>query len=147
MKELKVKLTHPAAVLPAQGHEGDAGYDLTLVEIVKEIDPGRVYLYNTGVSVEPEQGYHTEVVPRSSTSKMPISLANGTGIIDEHYRGNIMLAIRFHKSNNRPMIPEDLIGLRIGQLLIRKTETPTIIKVSELSDTIRGEDGFGSTGQ
>ena len=140
---LKIKRTHKDAVLPTRGHPDDAGMDLTAVSIVKNIS-SMVVLYDTGIAVQPPEGFFCEVVPRSSTSKMGISLANGTGIIDPSYRGSIMLAIRFHESLHSP---QSLIGKRLCQLLIKPLHLMEIKEVDTLDDSIRGSGGFGSTGQ
>ena len=139
---IKVKKTHPDAVIHPRKHDDDAGMDLSVVEIVKDLS-AEVVMYDTGIAVEAPEGFYTEVIPRSSTSKMGISLANGTGIIDPSYRGSIKLAIRFNESLHSP---KDLIGRRLAQLLIKPLHIMEVIEVDELSDTNRGSGGFGSTG-
>lgn len=139
---LKIKKTHPDAVIHPRKHADDAGMDLSVVDIVKDLS-NQVVMYDTGIAVEPPEGYYTEVIPRSSTSKMGITLANGTGIIDPSYRGSIKVAIRF---NERLHSPDSLIGERLVQLLIKPLHVMPVVEVDELSDTTRGDGGFGSTG-
>ena len=144
--KLQIKKTHPDAVTPTRGHDDDAGLDLTAIAIEKELDGAKVILFDTGIAVKPPEGYYCQIVPRSSTSKMGISLANGTGIIDPSYRGSLKLAIRFHKTHNGIVLPEDLVGIRLCQLLIKPLHIAEVIEVNELDDTERGSGGFGSTG-
>jgi dUTP pyrophosphatase len=140
--ELKFCKTLPDAVLPSRAHPEDAGLDLTPVSIVKNLSAS-VVLYDTGLAVAPEEGYHTEIVPRSSSSKIGVSLANNVGIIDRLYRGNLLLAIRFHESI---VAPESLLGARACQLIVRKTHIAEPVWVDNLDDTVRGSGGFGSSG-
>lgn len=144
---LKIKRTHIDAVLPTRSHDDDAGLDLTAISVERSIDERYVYLFDTGIAVRPPDGFFCEVVPRSSTSKMGISLANGTGIIDPSYTGSIKLAIRFHDSSNEPVLPSDLIGKRLCQLLVKPLHLFEIEEVLDLSNTTRGDNGFGSTGK
>lgn len=139
---LKIKRTHPDAVMPTRGHPDDAGLDLTAIDIIKDLSQ-QVLLYDTGIAVKPPEGYYTQVVPRSSTSKLGISLANGTGIIDPSYTGSIKLAIRFHESL---VSPRELMGKRLCQLLVKPLHILDVVEVDELEETVRGSGGFGSTG-
>jgi len=144
--KLKIKKTHPDAVTPTRGYPNDAGLDLTVVSIVKDINK-RTVVYDTGIAVDPPKGYYCEVVPRSSTAKLSISLANGTGIIDPSYRGSIRLAIRFHDTDTHLHLPSDYIGKRLCQLLIKPLHIVDIEEVMCLDDTTRGDGAYGSTGQ
>jgi dUTP pyrophosphatase len=92
--------------------------------------------------VAPPPGYHTEVVARSSLSKSGYILANAIGIIDNSYRGNIMVALRKvdHKAASIAL------PARVAQLIVRKTEDVELELVDELCITERGNGGFGSTG-
>jgi len=140
---LQFKRTHTGAQLPSRTHADDTGLDLMVAALVKQISK-TVYLYDTGIAVQPPEGFYTEVIARSSTSKLGISLANGTGVIDSCYRGSIKLAIRFHEDHT--LSPEQLVGSRVAQLIVRKLHLPEIKEVTTLIDTVRGEGGFGSTG-
>jgi len=121
--------------------------------------------YKTGLAIEPPVGYHIELVARSSISKTDLILANCTAIGDQGYRGEYRLrfkcpimankeiwaeneekAIRaFETSFSTSGIKKYNSGDKIGQMLIRKTEVMDIEEVDELSDTVRGEGGFGSS--
>ena len=84
--------TNKNAVIPSKSGENEVGYDLTAIEFEKLI-LDNVYLFNTGIKVEPPQGFYVEIVPRSSIIKSGFMLANNTGIIDPTYRGNLKIAL------------------------------------------------------
>jgi dUTP pyrophosphatase len=144
---LQVKKTDPNAIIPTRAHPTDAGLDLTVLGVIKILDDN-VALFDTGIAVTPPDGYYTEVVLRSSASKLGISLANGTGIIDPAYTGSIMMAIRFHKTVSlSPNIYEPIENTCIGQLLVKPLILLEVEEVEELTTTVRGDGGFGSTGR
>jgi dUTP pyrophosphatase len=121
--------------------------------------------YPTGLAMEPPVGYHLEIVARSSVSTTDLILANCTAIGDQGYRGEYKLRFRvpafaqlsvdadteadasemFRSAMDTMGVLRYKVGDKMGQMLIRKTETMDIAIVEELSDTIRGEGGFGST--
>lgn len=88
----KVKLLDEKAVLPQRAHESDTGYDLTFIGVSKIVSD-TIY-FKTGISVCPPTGYYFEVVPRSSISGLPLMMANSVGIIDEHYRGEVLIPVK-----------------------------------------------------
>ena len=143
--KLEIELRNPKAVDPMKSreHDTDTGFDLTAISISKWFTQ-EVALFDTGIAVEPEEGYYIDVVPRSSMSKLGVSLANSVGVIDHHYRGTIHLPIRFHE---RLVNPDSLIGKRLCQMVVRELIIPEIAIVNSLSTTKRGSGGFGSTGQ
>jgi dUTP pyrophosphatase len=140
--------------LPA--HDGDAGYDLVAISdpIIVEQETGTIdYIeYDTGLVIEPEIGYHTFAMPRSSISKTNLVLANSVGLIDNGYRGTIKLRFKYilqFADIAKGMINFSKIykkGDKIGQLVFAKTISPSIIESEVTSETNRGEGGFGSTG-
>ena len=153
--ELKVKLTD-GAPLPRHAKEGDAGIDLTSKETV-EIMPGGTVLVGTGVFVELPDGFYGGVGPRSSVAtKKGITLANVPGTIDSGYRGEIKLPLHnmapSHVFVDGECVPnwDGVVtverGERVAQMIILKHETVECVEVDELSETSRGEGGFGSTG-
>jgi len=174
---MKVKKLQKDAVLPKRAHDTDAGYDLVTVndgdiEVAKAIEDnfyGRwwklMYIeYKTGLAIEPPEGYHIEIVARSSISKTDLILANCTAIGDQGYRGEYKLRFKIPcfshlrvKAENKEdakkefekRIGKEIIkykaGDRIAQILIRKTEVLKVQEVKELSETKRGKGGFGST--
>jgi dUTP pyrophosphatase len=141
--EIFVKKLNPEAVIPTSAHETDAGYDLVAINDGTWTD---TYVeYDTGLSIQPEPGYHVEIFPRSSISKTDLVLANSIGLIDESYRGPILL--RFKCTNPQMFTRKSYKkGDKIGQLVIRKTERAKFTEVSDLIETQRGAGGFGSTG-
>lgn len=142
MNTLPVRLTRPGADLPTRAHPTDAGLDLCAAETV-QIPPRVVTLVPTGIAVAIPTGHVGILIARSSLAvKKAMTLANGVGVIDADYRGEIQV----------PIIPTDgchnLIqaGTRIAQLLILPIATPTVEVVTELPNTGRGVGAFGSTG-
>jgi dUTP pyrophosphatase len=147
---IKFKKTHPDAVIPSQANDTDAGYDLVAVtegkDFYKDENGNMVYLYteyDTGIAIEPPEGYHTEIVPRSSLTKKNLILKNSFGVIDNSYRGNLICRFQKTGSENTPNVY--IKGDKIAQLLIRKTLHAKFEEVNELSDTTRGTGGFGSS--
>jgi len=139
--KVKIKKLHLNAVLPKYAKSGDAGMDLTCVEASYQ---GDLVTYHTGLAVEIPQGYVGLLFPRSSVYKTGQRLTNSVGVIDCGYRGEIMLKYTRHVSN--AIFAEYDIGDRVGQLIITAYPQIQFEEVQELSSSIRGEDGFGSTG-
>jgi deoxyuridine 5'-triphosphate nucleotidohydrolase len=140
----------PEAVTPTKAHATDVGYDLTIIsrdQYLTGLWHGRVLapeviLYDTGISVQPDEGYYLEVVPRSSFSKSGYVLANGVGIIDPSYRGTIKVAlVKLDK-----IAPEIPLPYRGFQLIVRKLESALFVQTDDdFTETPRGTGGFGST--
>lgn len=129
------------ATIPHRAHPTDAGLDLTVTEAVK-VRRGDVTLAPTGVSVAIPAGHVGLLFARSSLAvKHGVHLANGVGVIDADYRGQIMVPLT--TTGNITRIPA---GTRIAQLVIVPIATPTVQVVDTLDNTGRGEGGFGSTG-
>lgn len=151
---VKVKKLHNDAVIPMRAKDTDAGYDLVAIddgEIVysgdKNIDNHILYIqFRTGLAIEPEPGYHTEIVPRSSITKHHYVLGNSIGIVDEGYRGELLVRFKPTMSVDNMFFQKYKKGDRIAQLVIRKTETANFEWADELKDSSRGEGGFGSSG-
>lgn len=148
--KLKIVKLHPAAVIPKRAHPSDIGYDLTAISIKKIFDNG-VVLYGTGLAVQPEQGYYTEILPRSSASKTDMILANGVGIIDPHYNSELFIAVR-HMEKPELKMEEDKHGYNIlvepfckFQLVMRKAYQYELDLVESLEETDRGDGCFGSS--
>jgi deoxyuridine 5'-triphosphate nucleotidohydrolase len=139
---LKVYKTDENAVIPAKAFEDDAGYDLTIIKKIKDFN-SKTSLYDTGIKIEIEEGYYTEIVPRSSISKSGYMLANSIGIIDNNYRGNLMIAL----TKICDYASEIELPFKCCQLLIRKQISANLIEVKsdDLTETERNEGGFGST--
>lgn len=127
--------------IPTKGTEKSAGYDLYSPDNMF-VSQGQKAVINTKVSVEIPEGYFGLLCPRSSIGKKGFSLINTIGIIDNDYRGQIIL----HLVNNGPSGQTINRGDRVAQLLIVPYISPEIEVVEELSETVRGTGGFGSTG-
>lgn len=140
--ECFVYKTNPNAIIPTKSKMSDAGYDLSVISVKNKISD-MVSLYDTGIQVEVKHGLYIEVVPRSSLSKSGYMLANSIGIIDANYRGNILVALI--KIN--PNAPDIEFPFRCCQLIFRKQVYVTMKESETLSETARGEGGFGSTGK
>lgn len=136
------KLTNDA-ILPTYGSEYAAGADLYSCSDTFDIEAGKTVLVHTGVAVELPVGCVGLVYARSGlASKKGLAPANKVGVIDCDYRGEIMVALHNHSNETRTVEK----GERIAQLVIAPYYTAEFTEVEELSSTIRGEGGFGSTG-
>lgn len=130
------------AVIPTKAHQSDTGFDLTIIDVVKRIDD-KTALYGTGIKVVPPFGYYFEIVPRSSISKTGYTLANNVGIIDQSYRGELLVALT--KANENAKDIE--LPCRIAQLIPREYVHFVPKVVDSVSDTSRGCGGFGSSNE
>lgn len=141
--QVNIKKLHDNAVIPVYSKPGDAGMDLTAISISKD-DHGNI-TYGTGLAIEIPEGYVGYIFPRSSNSKTDLYLTNHVGVIDSGYRGEIMFKFRPVPSLINAKIYQ--VGDRVGQLIIMPIPTITFFEVRELSNSERGEGGFGSTGK
>ena len=131
--------------LPTYETESSAGMDLR-ADLNEDIvlKPLERALIPTGLRIELPIGYEAQVRPRSGlAAKYGITVLNSPGTIDADYRGEIKV-ILVNLSNENFTIKH---GERIAQMIIAKHETATLVEVSELSQTQRGEGGFGHTGK
>lgn len=136
--KVKIKKLHEDAIIPKYAKDGDAGMDLTAVDVTA--DAG-VITYKTGLAVEIPRWHVGLLFPRSSVYKTGQTLTNCVGVIDSGYRGEIML-----KFTLSPYQREYQIGDRIGQLIIMPYPKIEFEEVEKLTQTDRGEGGYGSTG-
>jgi dUTP pyrophosphatase len=138
---VKVKKLVPEAVIPSYSKVGDAGMDLT---ITKEIENTTFSVsYGFGIAIEIPKGYVGLVFPRSSVRNQDLILSNCVGVIDSGYRGELQAT--FKKTNGLDSIKYK-VGDRGAQIIILPYPTIYMTEVPELSNTERGEGGFGSTG-
>jgi dUTP pyrophosphatase len=137
--KIKVKKLNENAVIPKYAKEGDAGLDLTA--ITQEFDDNGNVCYDTGLSIEIPEGFLGLIFPRSSISKYTLSLSNAVGVIDSGYRGSILLKFRIEGEKRYK------VGEKVGQLIILPFPYVTLLESDQLSDTVRGVSGFGSTGR
>lgn len=133
---------HPNAIIPQYAKPGDGGVDLTAIELTVKED-GRI-VYDTGLSFEIPEGYVGLLFPRSSVSKTDLVMANSVGVIDSGYRGSVMAVFKILDHDPKRYSPGD----RVCQLMI--VPHPVInfedVGDEELTTSVRGEGGFGSTG-
>ena len=140
--EIKVKKLSEKAILPSIAHPGDAGMDLFSIEN-KILESGRSYLVKTGISIQLPKNTEAQIRPRSGLAlKHTIALTNTPGTIDEGYRGEIGVIMINHGRENFEITE----GMKIAQMVIKPIYEVKITEVNDLSDTSRGEGGFGSTG-
>ena len=139
-----VKKLRPNAKLPTYGSEFAAGADLyACLDAPVAIQPHETYLVPTGLSLELPVGWAGMVHARSGmATKRDLAPANKVGIIDCDYRGEVMVSLHNHGTTPQTVEP----GERIAQLVIMPYLTAQFFEAEELSDTVRGEGGFGSTG-
>lgn len=143
--KLKIKKLNENAVIPQRATEYSAGADLfACIENPITIKKGEIVKIPTGISAEPENKNVMLVISARSglASKFGITPANGIGIIDSDYRGEI--AVPLINLGSSDFIIEK--NMRIAQLIAVPIIFPEIIQADSLSDTQRGSDGFGSTG-
>ena len=134
------KKTHPEATTPAYSRDGDACVDLTATAI--NITQ-HYFEYDTGIAVEIPKGHVGLCFPRSSVTNKGLFLGNSVGVIDESFRGSIKFRFYANDEFNHSTYK---IGDRIGQLMVIPIPQMTFIEKQELSDSIRGSGGFGSSG-
>ena len=132
------------AVKPEYSQNGDAGMDLTATSF-RVTDT--FMEYGTGIAVEIPSGHVGLLFPRSSITKAPsgVSLKNSVGVIDSNYRGEIL--VRFEKPTHECYVGNHIpvVGDKIAQLLVIPYPKVQLEEVQELSDSNRGQGGFGST--
>lgn len=143
--KINIKRLTDTATIPTRQHEGDAGYDL--YADIKEpvtIEPHTTEFIHTGIVIEIPDGYFGAVFARSGlASNEGLRPANCVGVCDSRYRGEYMVALHNDCIAARTVSPGD----RIAQLVVMPYLNVEFEEVDELSDTERGEGGFGSTGK
>lgn len=142
---VKIKRLDDRAQIPTYGTEYSAGADLyALLDSEVQIEPHQTLLIHTGISTEIPEGYCGLIFARSGmATKRGLAPANKVGVIDADYRGEIMVALHNHTDNIATIQPNE----RIAQLAIVPFLKAEFEERNELSSTIRGNGGFGSTGQ
>ena len=141
MLEIKFKKLVETAKCPIKAHPTDAGADLTAVSREWNKEYG-CWIYGTGIATEIPEGYVGLIFPRSSIRKYTLSQCNAVGIIDCHYRGEIMVS--YKPTNDVQKLYK--IGDKIAQLIILPYPEVSYKEVESLSETDRGENGHGSSG-
>ncbi|MCR5452070.1 MAG: dUTP diphosphatase [Lachnospiraceae bacterium] len=142
---IEIKKLTETAMLPTRGSAFAAGYDLC-ADISSELNiaPGETKLIGTGLAAAIPTGYFGGIYARSGLSaKEGLRPANCVGVIDSDYRGEIKVALHNDSDKERTVVP----GQRIAQLIIQAFEEVSFKETDTLSDTERGEGGYGSTGK
>jgi dUTP pyrophosphatase len=139
--KIKLKRLYPDLQIPSYAHSGDAGLDIYSLENVA-IKPGERHHFKTGFSLEMPSGYVALIWDKSGLASKS-GLTNFGGVIEYTYRGEYGVVL-YNAGEEEYSIKK---GDKIAQLLIQKIETAEIEEVDELSESPRGEGGFGSTGK
>ena len=142
---IKFKRLSEKAIAPVKAHGTDAGFDLTCSRITTELNEcGQLTIvYHTDIAVEIPEGYFAMLVSRSSIANKSIILTNGCGIIDSGYRGEVMAKMRSITDVVPAVFKE---GERFAQLIILPLIDIQFEESETLSESDRGEEGYGSTG-
>lgn len=138
---LKIKKLKPEAKLPSYAHPGDAGLDLCAAEVALIPAHTRAEI-STGLAFEIPDGYVGLVWDKSGLA-FKKGLTTMSGVLDAGYRGELKLLVY----NTTDQDYSFNVGEKVAQLLIQPIERPEIAEADSLSETSRGEGGFGSTGR
>lgn len=143
--KINIKKLTETAKLPERGSAFAAGYDL-FADLKEEIEikPHETTMINTGIAVEIPEGYWGGIFARSGLSaKEGLRPANCVGVVDADYRGPVCVALHNDGKVSRIVTP----GQKIAQMVVVPFLAVEFEEVQELSDTVRGTGGFGSTGK
>lgn len=168
--EVKIKKLYENSILPTKAHATDAGYDLYAHS--KSYDDDGNVVYGSGIAMEIPQGYVGLVFPRSSNAEKDLLLSNSVGVIDSGYRGEISFKFKgccgIVKDEQKEVVAHSgesitieggvilniecyprtyKVGDRIGQIIIMPYPEIEFVEVDELSDSERGDGGYGSSGK
>lgn len=151
---IKVKKSNSVIPTPKYALEGDAGLDLTAVQVLKS--DYKSVIYDTGLSFEIREGYIGFIFPRSSIRKYDLIMSNSVGVVDSNYRGHVQVSFKrtisgavkylLNKIGFNFDLKEYELGDRVCQLIILPYPQIELKVVDELSETERGDKGHGSTG-
>ena len=146
--EVKIKLEdYVSKEIPTYAHEGDACVDLKCMAIDTDMHENIIILH-TGVHVELPEGYVMLIIPRSSNCKTPLYMPNSVGVIDSGYRGEIL--VKYKAPDRLTFINyKDYykVGDRVAQAIVLPYPTIKFTQVDNLTESNRGNGGFGSTGR
>jgi len=156
--EVKIKKLNPKAVIPSYAKSGDAGMDLLATSIIS--DTPEQITYGMGIALEIPKGFVGLIFPRSSVRKTGLDLSNAVGVVDSGYRGELQATFNkvfggegiydevktqdWHEKNANDWYR---VGDRIAQIMIIPYPPIEFVEADELSDSERGNGGFGSTGK
>lgn len=149
--EVKIKKLNQNAVIPSYAKSGDAGMDVVATSIIS--DTPEQITYGMGISLEIPEGFVGLIFPRSSIRKTGLQLSNSVGVIDSGYRGELQATFNkifggeaMYDETKVPTTEFYKVGDRIAQIMIIPHPPIEFVESEELSNTERGEGGFGSTG-
>ncbi|MFG2077689.1 dUTP diphosphatase [Nonomuraea maritima] len=142
--EVLIQRLDPELPTPSYAHPGDAGADLYAAEDV-ELMPGERAVVGTGLAIALPEGYAAFVHPRSGlAARHGVTLVNAPGTVDAGYRGEIKVTL----INTDAKEPFRLRrGDRVAQLVVQRVERVSFVQVVDLPESVRGANGFGSTGR
>jgi dUTP pyrophosphatase len=142
--DLPVLKLNAAAVVPTRAHPGDAGLDLYSTEEA-HLGPGERWSVGTGIAIEIPEGHAGLVLPRSGIAREHgITLVNAPGLIDAGYRGEVRVLLL----NTDPAETVRIeAGARIAQLVLTPVVSAEPVETTALSESVRGDGGFGSSGR
>lgn len=142
---VKIKKLKPNAVIPTQGSPYSAGYDLyACIDEPVAIEPHTTEKIGTGLAMELPNGYFGAIFARSGlATKQGLRPANCVGVCDADYRNEYIVALHNDSDEKRIVEPNE----RIAQLILMEYTVMDFQEVDELSETVRGQGGFGSTGK
>lgn len=141
---VKIKKMHPDAIMPAYGTDGAAAFDL----YAADVDESHIgVVIDTGIAFEIPEGYVMRVYSRSGHGfKYNVTLANSVGVIESDYRGSVKIRLAQFYHSYMPAAPVK-VGDRVAQAIIEPIPRVEFEWADDLSDTVRGDGGFGSTGK
>lgn len=147
--EVKIKRLHPAAKIPSYGSDGAACFDLHALlegnDAWAQINKGTPTTFHTGLAFEIPAGHVMLVFSRSGHGfGKNVRLSNCVGVIDSDYRGEVMVKLARDEHDGGDMVVRH--GDRIAQAIVLPFPAVRFTEVEDLSDTVRGTNGFGSTG-
>lgn len=142
--KINVKKLNEKAIMPTYGSEYAAGADLyACIDSEVTVAPHATVMIPTGIAIELPVGYGGFIYARSGlASKRNLAPANKVGVVDCDYRGEVKVALHNHGETAQTVA----VGERIAQLVVAPYITAEFVEADELSDTVRGAGGFGSTG-
>ena len=143
--EIQVKKLNENAVIPTNGSEKAAGFDLyACLPNILEIPEGSTVKIGTGIAVAIPDGYFGAIFARSGlATKEGLRPANCVGVVDSDYRGEVIVALHNDSCCSRQVLHGD----RIAQLVVMPYLPIELVETDELDETERGTGGFGSTGK
>ena len=142
---INFKKLNDLAITPTRGSEYAAGYDLyAATSYTIEVEPHSTVKVGTGLAFELPENTFAAIFPRSGiASKRGLAPANKVGVCDADYRGEYMIMLHNHTNSVQTIEP----GERIAQMILMPYIPMEFNEIDELSETVRGTGGFGSTGQ